>query len=161
MTTARRLVAGLALASTAALALAGSRGVGAAPTPPGSEPPIPSVADGADALARAAAFLWSRQGADGGWHAPTGLLRSGQAMTPFVLLSLLDVPVEVCPQPTGGVERALAFLRSRMDEDGWLGRADPPFVEMPRPTRPPSASAVWLGSAGPRTGRGSPGCARP
>lgn len=105
------------------------------PPPGGEQRPAarsgPSPDDGAAALGRAAAYLWAQQSGDGGWHAPTGLLRSGQAMTPFVLLSLLDVPLAVCPRPPGGVERALGFLRERIDPRGWLGRAEPPFLEYP------------------------------
>ena len=43
-------------------------------------------------LAKAAGYLWKQQAADGGWHSHTyGLLRSGQALTPFVLGALLEV----------------------------------------------------------------------
>jgi Prenyltransferase and squalene oxidase repeat len=76
-------------------------------------------------LARAAAYLWSRQAEDGGWHSQTyGLLRSGQSMTPFVLAALLEVPAGVCPLPQAKLDRALAFLRSHTRADGALGLAD-------------------------------------
>ena len=40
---------------------------------------------------RAVAWLWEKQGEDGGWHSETyGLLRSGQSLTPFVLDALLE-----------------------------------------------------------------------
>ncbi len=56
---------------------------------------------------KAAEFLWSQQGEDGGWHSLTyGLLRSGQSLTPFVLDALLDLPDR--PQ---GVARAIEFIR--------------------------------------------------
>ena len=46
-----------------------------------------------NSLRRTCRFLWSRQGEDGGWHNQTyGLLRSGQAHTPFILYTLLKVP---------------------------------------------------------------------
>ena len=65
-------------------------------------------------LRHAVSWLWSRQEADGGWHSHTyGLLRSGQALTPFVLEALLEAPEEVYPQPRGQVDRALAFIRQR------------------------------------------------
>ncbi len=70
---------------------------------------------------RAAAWLWSQQEADGGWHSKTyGLLRSGQSLTPFVLLSLLenDAP----NAHTAQVDRALAFIQSHTAADGSLGR---------------------------------------
>jgi hypothetical protein len=35
-------------------------------------------------IAKAAAYLWRQQSADGGWHSHTyGLLRSGQSLTRF------------------------------------------------------------------------------
>ena len=62
------------------------RGAAAAPRPAVVETERP-------ALARGAAYLWSRQAGDGGWHSQTyGLLRSGQSLTPFVLEALLEVP---------------------------------------------------------------------
>src|SRR5262245_1426081 len=78
---------------------------------------------------RAAAFLWSKQEADGGWHSATyGLLRSGQAVTPFVLHALLTASPS---RPAGGVERALTFLRRGLDERGSLGRLDPQLLDYP------------------------------
>ena len=60
--------------------------------------PAPALA------ARAAAWLWAQQDADGAWRSRTyGLLRSGQALTPFLLHALLDVPQRACPRPAGGV----------------------------------------------------------
>lgn len=82
---------------------------------------------------RAAAFLWSRQAPDGGWHSDTyALLRSGQALTPFVLHALLLVPESECPRPPGGVAKALAFIRRHARAgDGALGLADPDLHEYP------------------------------
>ena len=77
------------------------------------------------ALARGAAYLWSRQAGDGGWHSQTyGLLRSGQSLTPFVLEALLAVPEEIYPLPRARVDRAIAFIRARTQPDGALGLAD-------------------------------------
>src|SRR5713226_1001968 len=77
------------------------------------------------ALARAATYLWSQQAGDGGWHSHTyGLLRSGQALTPFVLEALLQVPEGAYPMPRGGVDRAIAFIRKNTRSDGALGVAD-------------------------------------
>ena len=81
---------------------------------------------------RAAEYLWSRQAEDGGWHSEKyGLLRSGQALTPFVLHSLLMIPEEVHPGSSDGVDRALAFIRRHTDERGVLGVADPEVLEYP------------------------------
>jgi len=87
----------------------------------------PAAAEGA--AARAAAWLWQQQGADGGWHSETyGLLRSGQALTPFVLHALLE---SGRPAPPGAVAKALDFLRANLDDRGVLGVADPDVLEYP------------------------------
>src|SRR5688572_8476318 len=59
-----------------------------------------TTADEQRTLARAAGWLWAQQSEDGGWHSQTyGLLKSGQALTPFVLHALLDVPEDVAARP--------------------------------------------------------------
>jgi hypothetical protein len=84
------------------------------------------------ALERAAAYLWRQQADDGGWHSPQyGVLRSGQAMTPYVLHALVSIPESAAPRPKDGVERAMAFIRQRLDKRGALGHADPELVEYP------------------------------
>lgn len=84
--------------------------------------------DGRSAARRAAAFLWSKQGPDGGWHSDTyGLLRSGQSLTPFVLLALLDAH----DPPKDAVDRAVAFIRSNTNADGEVGRVDPSLADYP------------------------------
>jgi squalene-hopene/tetraprenyl-beta-curcumene cyclase len=94
-----------------------------------------TVAESGDAsgsLRRACEYLWSQQAADGGWHSGQyALLRSGQALTPFVLYTLLQVPEVMCTRPAGGVERALEFIRKHVDEHGALGHADPVIAEYP------------------------------
>lgn len=86
----------------------------------------------ATALEKAATYLWSRQEADGGWHSHTyGLLRSGQALTPFVLDALLQIPGEVLPLPLAKVDLAMAFLRAQTRESGALGMADPGIPDYP------------------------------
>lgn len=83
-------------------------------------------------LADACAFLWTMQDDDGGWHSAThGLLKGGQAWTPFVLFALLEAPGETCPKPTMNVERALAFIRHHINDAGALGLADPDVLEYP------------------------------
>ena len=84
------------------------------------------------AVARAAAYLWRQQAGDGAWHSHTyGLLRSGQALTPFVLDALLEVPERVYPLPRANVERAIAFIRSHTRPDGALGMTDPGIPDYP------------------------------
>ncbi len=83
-------------------------------------------------LRRAAAWLWSKQGSDGGWHSETyGLLKSGQSLTPFVLRALLEVPESVFARPPGGVDRAVDFIRRHLDPNGALGCADPALLDYP------------------------------
>jgi hypothetical protein len=83
-------------------------------------------------LASACKYLWSQQAEDGGWHSPQyAVMRSGQSLTPFVLHTLLEVPETVCPQPKGGVDRALEFIRRHVGQDGSLGHADPDVTEYP------------------------------
>ncbi len=73
-------------------------------------------------LARAAQYLWAQQAADGGFHSATyGLLRSGQALTPFVLGALLRVPDATEPTPAGAVDRAIAFIRRHTTANGAVG----------------------------------------
>jgi hypothetical protein len=83
-------------------------------------------------LRRACAFLWGKQATDGGWHSETyGLLRSGQALTPFILHALTGAPGDACAPPKQGVERALGFLRRNTSGTGVLGIADPEVLEYP------------------------------
>jgi hypothetical protein len=90
------------------------------------------VDDSHEVLARAAAYLWSQQAEDGGWHSPQyGVLRSGQALTPYVLRALMQVPKSMSPRPAGGVARALDFIRTHVNEEGALGKADPDVLEYP------------------------------
>lgn len=95
--------------------------------------PAPGASRPADeALARAARFLWSKQGRDGGWHSGTyGLLRSGQSLTPFVLAALLEVPEDRVPRPAGAVRRAIGFIERHVDKEGALGRSDPDLQDYP------------------------------
>ena len=77
------------------------------------------------ALPRAVEYLWSQQANDGGWHSRTyGLLRSGQALTPFVLDALLQVPPSVYPQQAGRAARAITFIAGNLRAEGALGLAD-------------------------------------
>jgi squalene-hopene/tetraprenyl-beta-curcumene cyclase len=82
-------------------------------------------------IARAAEYLWKQQSADGAWHSHTyGLLRSGQALTPFVLDALLAIPEKASPRPHTKVDRALAFVQNNI-RNGALGMADPSIPDYP------------------------------
>jgi hypothetical protein len=84
------------------------------------------------ALPRACDFLWSQQSDDGGWHSKQyAVLRSGQALTPFVLHALLSVPESVYPRPQERVDKALHFIRRHVDRRGAIGAADPDILEYP------------------------------
>ncbi len=84
------------------------------------------------ALRQAAQYLWAQQAGDGGFHSTTyGLLRSGQALTPFVLLALLHVPEAASSPPRGAVERALAFIQAHTNADGALGLMDDAAADYP------------------------------
>jgi hypothetical protein len=83
-------------------------------------------------LARAAEYLWRQQADDGGWHSHTyGLLRSGQALTPFVLEALLQVPEGTYPLQNTKVDRAITFIRNNTRSDGALGVADQTIPDYP------------------------------
>ncbi len=85
-----------------------------------------------EALQKACRYLWSQQGEDGGWHSRTyALLRSGQALTPFILQALLEAPADLCPRPAGGLAKALQFIRSQTNQEGVIGLADPDILEYP------------------------------
>ena len=82
-------------------------------------------------LAKAAQYLWAQQSADGGFHSTTyGLLRSGQSLTPFILVALLSIPDSV-PPPRGAVERALTFIKAKTNADGALGLMDESAADYP------------------------------
>lgn len=83
-------------------------------------------------LARAAEWLWTQQGADGGWHSAThGLMKSGQVTTPFVLDALLSIPDSIYTIDGGKKRAALDFIRGQVNADGALGLTDPDLLEYP------------------------------
>ncbi len=84
------------------------------------------------ALQKACTYLWAKQSEDGGWHSETtGLMKGGEAETAFVLHTLLRVPDSLFAAPAGGKDRALAFLRSRISNEGVLGLSDPDIIDYP------------------------------
>jgi len=83
-------------------------------------------------LSSAAQYLWTQQADDGGFHSTTyGLLRSGQSLTPFVLVALLGVPDSESSRPRGAVERALTFIRAHTNADGVVGLMDDTAADYP------------------------------
>ena len=77
-------------------------------------------------------YLWSQQAGDGGFHSSTyGLLRSGQSLTPFVLVALLGVSGSEYSPPGEAVERALAFIKASTNPDGVLGLIDDTAADYP------------------------------
>lgn len=83
-------------------------------------------------LRDAARYLWAQQADDGGFHSTTyGLLRSGQSLTPFVLLALLAVPESESSPPTGALERALDFIKANTNAEGALGLMDDLAADYP------------------------------
>lgn len=83
-------------------------------------------------LAQAAEYLWSQQAEDGGWHSEVhGILRGGEAWTPFVMNALMQVPESVFPAPEEGIERGLQFIREHVNRNGVLGLSNPAVMEYP------------------------------
>ena len=96
-------------------------------------------------LLRTVDYLSRTQAEDGGWHSGThGILRSGQAWTPFVLQQLLlarEVGVDV---PDQTIERGLDFIRQHVNEAGVLGLSDPAILEYPNYSTAAALTAVVL-----------------
>lgn len=87
---------------------------------------------GSASLRDAAQYLWSQQAEDGGFHSTTyGLLRSGQSLTPFVLVALLGVQESESSPPRGAVERALTFIKDNTNADGTVGLMDDTAADYP------------------------------
>ncbi|MBL8749279.1 MAG: terpene cyclase/mutase family protein [Planctomycetes bacterium] len=82
-----------------------------------------------EATDRAVGWLRAQQRPDGGFgSAHYAVLRSGQAMTPFVLHALLTNGV---PRDDDTIARGLAFVRRSIGADGAIGYADPDLLEYP------------------------------
>ncbi len=58
-------------------------------------------------------------------------MRSGQALTPFVLHALVEATPQLNEQQRDQVERALDFIRSSVNSDGVVGLGDPDVAEYP------------------------------
>jgi len=91
-----------------------------------------SATDARKSLAAAAKWLWTQQGADGGWHSGTyKVLESGQAMTPLVLEALSRVPGDIFAPTPEQRRRALDFIRKHVNAQGVIGLDDPELPEYP------------------------------
>jgi squalene-hopene/tetraprenyl-beta-curcumene cyclase len=86
----------------------------------------------AEALAKAQEYLWSQQHNDGSWRSEQyAVMRSGQALTPFVLHTLLASTKSLTPAEIEKSKKAIAFIISQLDNEGALGKADPDILEYP------------------------------
>ncbi len=75
-----------------------------------------------DVECRAAAWLYRQQRSDGSWRSETyGLLKPGQSLTPFVLVSLMGT---LSARDQHAVARADGFIREMTAPDGSLGTTD-------------------------------------
>jgi Tol biopolymer transport system component len=84
------------------------------------------------AARRAVRWLVHEQQQDGSWRSPQyGVLRGGQAYTPFVLHTLLALPPRLSSLEQNVTENAIAFIRSQMSEEGALGYQDKDVLEYP------------------------------
>ncbi len=97
--------------------------------------PAPGQDELADRLAaRASAYLWAKQSVDGGWHSQThGLMKGGQALTPFILYTLLQSSKEnpFAEEAEEKVRLGLDFIRSNVSKEGILGTANQHVLEYP------------------------------
>lgn len=83
-------------------------------------------------IVKACRWLWAQQAADGGWHSEThGILKGGEAYTPFVLHTLLSVPDSIFPKQATRVASALDFIRRTIDSAGHVGMAAAEVQEYP------------------------------
>ena len=84
------------------------------------------------ALSSAVDYLWSQQHADGSWRSEQyAMLRSGQALTPFVLHTLLESSDSLSSDEAEKALRAVRFIVSHLDDEGALGHSDPDILEYP------------------------------
>lgn len=66
-------------------------------------------------LHNACAYLWEAQAHDGGWHSEThGILRSGESITPFIFVALMNVPPNVYQPSPQKITLAKDFIRSNI-----------------------------------------------
>src|SRR5262249_27256646 len=73
-----------------------------------------------------------------------GLLRSGQSLTPLVILALLSAPEISSSHPRRSVERALAFIKANTNADGALGLMDDSAADYPNYATALAVSALVM-----------------
>lgn len=87
---------------------------------------------GSASLGDAAQYLWSQQAEDGGFHSRTyGLLRSGQSLTPFVLVALLGIPESESSPRREAIGRAFSFIKANTNASGAIGLMDDTAADYP------------------------------
>jgi squalene-hopene/tetraprenyl-beta-curcumene cyclase len=78
-------------------------------------------------LQSAAQFLVSAQSDDGAWKSDVyGQFKQGDALTPIVLLTLLDLPET--PQSPAAIQGGARYLRQFVADDGTIHRFDSPIT---------------------------------
>ncbi len=83
-------------------------------------------------LTQAVHWLWSQQAADGGWHSEVhGILKGGQAWTPYIYDALLGVPDSIYSITTDQHKSAGQFLWTHLDSVGAMGLSNPVVLEYP------------------------------
>lgn len=83
-------------------------------------------------LSGACSYLWQQQQKDGSWRSQNHkVLSSGQALTPFILWSLLQVPDSLYSKDPHRINRGIQYIRDQIDSNGVLGYADPDLLEYP------------------------------
>jgi hypothetical protein len=83
------------------------------------------------AIANTCRYLWNAQNKDGGWHSEVhGLLKKGNAYTPFVLWHLLAIPDVIFPKPKEKIAKAMKFIREKVASGSIMGK-DETVLEYP------------------------------
>lgn len=89
-------------------------------------------------------YLWKAQKANGSWGSSVhGLVKSGQAYTPYIIYYLLQVPDSIYPKPPAKKAKAFAFIREQVNEEGILGLANPMVLEYPNYATAYAMMALW------------------
>lgn len=97
----------------------------------GSGEQTPRTAKG-KSLKKAAIWLWEQQEEDGAWRSQVhGILKSGQAFTPYILWALSQVPDSILPFRQEQMDRGIDFIVKSSNQEGAMGLADPDILEYP------------------------------
>ena len=83
----------------------------------------------AEALGKAQEYLWNQQHNDGSWRSEQyAVMRSGQALTPFVLHTLIQ---DIDIRDVEKTQLAVNFILDHLDKNGAIGKSDPDILEYP------------------------------